>query len=291
MDVCTWKVIRLAIRSADRSIPRAGRRPLYGDQLIVRMFFWAAAHDRPLCWACRRRSYNRVMRPRSLPSVSQFCKRLKTDRIERLIRRVHELFAGLDEPISLAFIDGKALPVSESSKDPEAKTGHGNGRFSRGYKVHTLGDSRGRIRHFRLTPLNEGEPTVAREHLVARVPEGCVVLADGNYDGRKLYTAVGERGAFLFTPQKKNRRTEAAFRNTCPERRAAMEVWRDEPELARRAYALRGGIERIFSALTCFGGGLGPLPAWVRRLERVTRWVTAKITIYNARIMLREIAS
>jgi len=291
MDECVWKVIRLAIRSADRSIPQLGRRPRYADHLIVRMFFWSAAHDRPLCWACRRVSYNRIMRPRDLPSVSQFCKRLKTARVERVIVRVHELLSGIDEPIGLAFIDGKALPVSESSKDPDAKTGHGNGRFSRGYKVHALGDSHCRIRRFRLTPLNEGEPTVAREHLVEHVPRGCVVMADGNYDGRKLYTAIGERGATLFTPQKKNRRTEAAFANTCPERRAAMEVWRDEPALAWKAYGLRGQIERIFSALSCFGGGLGPLPAWVRRLERVTRWVTAKIAIYNARVMLRINAS
>ena len=66
-----------------------------------------------------------------------------------------------------------------------------------------------------------------------------------------------------------------------------MELWRDEPELASRAYRLRSGIERIFSALSCFGGGLGPLPAWVRRLERVDRWVTAKVALYNARVRLR----
>ena len=30
-----------------------------------------------------------------------------------------------------------------------------------------------------------------------------MVLVDGNYDGRKLYSAVAEQDAFLFTPQKK----------------------------------------------------------------------------------------
>lgn len=287
MDKCQWKVIRIAIRAADRSIPRIGRRPTYSDQLIVKMFFWSVAHDRPRCWACRRTSYNAIMRPRRLPSVSQFCKRLKTARVGAIIDRVHELLAGLDEPVQLAFIDGKALPISESSKDPDARTGRGNGRFSRGYKLHALGDSLGRIRAFRVRPMNEGEPTIAREHLVDHLTPGAVVLADGNYDGRKLYSAVGCRGAFLLTPQKKNHRTEAAFRRTCPERREAMELWRDHPQLARKAYALRGAIERIFSALSCFGGGLGPLPAWVRRIDRVTRWVTAKIAIYNARVLLR----
>lgn len=291
MDVDVWKVIRRAIRTADRSVPRVGRRPVFSDQLIVRMYFWCVAHDRPLRWACSRSSYSRVLRPRRLPSVSQFCKRMKSVRIIVMIRTVHELLAGLDEPLTLGFIDGKALPVSESSGDPDARTGRGNGRFSRGYKLHALGDSRGRIRAFRVTPMNEGEPTVARRHLVRHITRGAVVLADGNYDGRKLYTAVGRRRAFLLTPQKRNRRTEQALRNTCPERREAMELWRDRPELARAAYALRGGIERIFSALTCFGGGLGPLPAWVRRKRRVTSWVTAKIAIYNARVLLRMIPS
>lgn len=287
MDKDVWRLVRRAIRAADRSIPRTGRRPLYPDQLIAKMYFWSVAHDRPLCWAARRSSYGELMHPKQLPSLSQFCKRLKSDRVEAIIDRVHGSLAGCDEQATLMFIDGKALPIGESSRDPDARTGRGSGKFSRGYKAHALGDFLGRIAAFRVTAMNEGEPTVAREHLVAHVPPGTVVLADGNYDGRKLYTAVGERGAFLFTPQKKNHRTEKAFRNTCPERREAMEFWRDHPDLAWRAYARRGGIERIFSALSGFGGGLGPLPAWVRRRERVDRWVTAKVALYNARVLLR----
>jgi hypothetical protein len=33
------------------------------------------------------------------------------------------------------------------------------------------------------------------------------------------------------------------------------------------------------------------LPPWVRRLDRVTRWVTAKIAIYHARLQVRKRAS
>jgi len=291
MDEFIWKVIRLAIKSADRSIPRAGRRPRYGDALIVRMYFWAVAHDRPLCWACRRSSYGRMMRPRAIPSVSQFCKRVRSQRVQAVIDRVFELLSGRDEHTALACIDGKALPIGDATKDPDAGNGRGGGRFSRGYKAHVLADSLGRIRHFHITPIQVGEPPVARERLVGHIPRGCVVLADANYDGRELYADIGGRGAFLLTPQKKNRRTEAAFRKTSPERRAAMELWRDHPTLARRAYALRAHIERVFSALTCFGGGLAPLPAWVRRAGRVRRWVTAKIAIYNARVLVRNAPS
>jgi hypothetical protein len=40
--------------------------------------------------------------------------------------------------------------------------------------------------------------------------------------------------------------------------------------------------------MVCTGGGLGPLPAWVRGLRRVTRWTGAKIILYNARIQVRK---
>ena len=36
---------------------------------------------------------------------------------------------------------------------------------------------------------------------------------------------------------------------------------------------------RNFGNLTNFGGGLSPLPAWVRRLHRVERWVRAKLIV------------
>lgn len=291
MNKDVWMILRNAIRSADRSIPQLGRRRLYSDRLIVKMYFLSVAHDRTRCWACQRSNLSPLIRCRQPPSVSQFCKRLKTARVIAMIERVNQRLAASQEPVALVFIDGKALPISESSKDPDARTGRGNGRFSRGFKLHALCDSSNRIRAFRVTPMNEGEPTVAREHLVQHVPPGALVLADGNYDGRKLYTAIGERGATLLTPQKRNHRTEAAFHNTSSERRAAMERWRDEPEQTRALYAKRGQIERIFSALTCFGGGLAPLPSWVRRIDRVTRWVTAKIAIYHARLTLKMLTS
>jgi len=102
MDETIWKIIRVAIRTADRRIPRTGRTSVYRDELIVRMFFWAVWHDRPLSWASRRSSYGRLCRPQRLPSNSQFCKRLKAPRVEAVIARVFELLSGQDEPVPLA---------------------------------------------------------------------------------------------------------------------------------------------------------------------------------------------
>jgi len=156
--------------------------------------------------------------------------------------------------------------------------------------MHALGDCLGRIRAFRVKPMNEAEQPVAREELASYVTEGCVVLADGGYDSKSLYAALAERGAFFFAPLKKNAPPGTVAASTSPARRAAMEVWRDSPELAERVYAMRTHIERIFAALTCAAGGLGPLPAWVRGLGRVTRWVTAKVSLYNARVLVRRLA-
>jgi hypothetical protein len=172
--------------------------------------------------------------------------------------------------------------------DPEAKTGHGNGRFSRGYKRHALTESTGKVRGFHLTAMNGGEPRVARRHLAPHVPAGAEVLADGSDDAAPLYTAIDPQGATLLTPQKKIRRTERAWRTTCPPRRQAMEDWRDRPRQTQQRYDRRGRVELTFSALTIFAGGLAPLPAWVRRLDRDRLWGTAKITLYHARLKLQK---
>jgi hypothetical protein len=47
-------------------------------------------------------------------------------------------------------------------------------------------------------------------------------------------------------------------------------------------------IERVFGVLSCTAGGLAGLPAWVRGLERVRRWVGVKIILYNARLKVRD---
>lgn len=58
--------------------------------------------------------------------------------------------------------------------------------------------------------------------------------------------------------------------------------------LVRMVLRHRNDIELTYSNLTSYGGGLGPLPAFVRRLPRVTRWVGATITLYHARLRIRK---
>ena len=56
----------------------------------------------------------------------------------------------------------------------------------------------------------------------------------------------------------------------------------------QKLWAKRREIECLFGNCTSFGGGLAPLPAWVRRLRRVKRWVWAKLLINAVRIQIRQ---
>lgn len=292
MDKTLWGAVRDAVRSADRSIPRVGRRPRFTDRLVVKMYFWSVAHDRPRRFAARRDSYHGPMRPRELPSYSQFCRRLKSPRVVAMIAHTNERLRAQavedKDTGGLAFIDGKALAVSESSADPDARTGRGNGRFSRGYKLHAIGDESGRVLDFEVRPLNEAEPRVSRETLAPRLASGLLLIGDGNYDSKRLYAAVGASGSRFLAPVRKAPRGRRASSRTTPERLEAVRAWEEEPEATRALYRRRTQIERIFSALSCVGGGLGPLPAWVRRLDRVRLWVTAKIALYHARLVVKK---
>jgi hypothetical protein len=291
MDRNLWSIITRTIVAVNRSNPSRQRRPLFSDVLILRMYFWIVWHDRPLCWAAQRQHYGKLFQPRRLPSRSQFCRRVRSRRFGLLLTEICRRLASGGDSQRLLFLDGKALPVSESTQDPEAKTGHGNGVFSRGYKLHALGSEDGRIKAFCVRPLNEHEVPVTERTLVQHIPADALVLADGNYDSSNLYQQVHDRGAWLFTPLKgKRAKSPGRLRRMSLARRNVHELWGRRPKLCWSAYRHRSQIERIFSALTTFAGGLGPLPSWVRRLERVTRWVTAKITIYHARLLLRTVA-
>jgi len=282
MDSHGWHVVYQTIRAADREIPRSGRRPAYSDVLIVSMYIWSVLHDRPLCWACGRSHYGSCFRPRRLPSISQFCRRIQTQRCELILQRVHERLAHIDWATDLSFIDGRALIVGAHSKDPHAQSGPWGKQMARGYKLHAWSAEDGRIPVWSVMPLNVSEKRVAAEMLRYRLTDG-FVLADAGYDSGTLYDQIETDGGQLLTPLPKNagkgHRPQSASRN-----RAAW-AWTG---LAGYLYRTRVTAERTFAHLSAYGGGLAPLPAWVRTLPRVRRWIGAKLIIYHARWNVRK---
>jgi hypothetical protein len=291
VDKDVWYQIRRAVRSAERSVPRRGRRPQFSDRQIVLMFFICVLFDRPRCFACRRDLLPSWFRPRRLPSYSQFCRRLHSSRVIEMVKLVAHRLGQCDDVITVAYIDGKELPISRQSTDPDAKVGRGSRGWCKGYRLHALGAEDRKIKAFVVRPANEGEAKVAREHLIQHAPAGSTVLADAAYDSRFLYDAARLRGARFLAPIKRNAAKTRS--RTTAARLEGVAFWANSPKKAKQLYARRTEIERIFSQCSNCGGGLNPLPGWIRRLDRVTLWVTAKVALHNARVnvvRLREAA-
>ena len=288
MDRALWMTVIKSTRSL-RGVPPRTRRPDYDDRLVLRLYLWSVLHDRPLCWACRRTSYGRLFRPRRLPSISQFCRRVAEKRFLKLLHLVHGRLTQVGVACSLWFFDGKALPVGPHSADPDANSGYGAGRVGRGYRLHALATDDGRIREFRVTAMQNSEAAVSLR-MARAIPRKVVVLADGAYDNRYLYRAVQRRGSHLLTQLRGHSRNPSRLRGMGHARREALDAWSNHASHCRQAMVRRKQIERIFGSLCSFGGGLAPLPAWVRRLTRVRRWVTAKLIIYHARLNYRNAA-
>jgi len=283
MDRHVWQLIYQTIRKVDRAVERMGRKPrAFSDVKIVAMYLWTVWHDRPLRWGCNKSHYTGYFRPYKLPSVSQFCRRVKTDRCQMILLGVHQTLTRRNHPLKLSFMDGRAMEVGPHSKDREATRGWGRGRMAKGYKLHAWATEDGYVPFWSVMPLNVDEKTVASELIQHAQPQE-IVLADKQYDSGALYDQVAVTGGQLITPLPKN--AGCGHRPQSPSRLLVAHAWQG---LIRFIYRQRLTIERIFGYQASYGGGLGPLPTWVRTLDRARRWIGAKIIIHHARLRLNE---
>lgn len=285
MSSHVWKLVYQSLRRVNRRIPREGRVCLYDDTLIVGMFLWATFHDRPLCWAADRSNYSSLFRPRKLPSRSQFGRRIRTPRCQALIDALNRELAMVEDVPNIFLMDSRPLRLGSYSRDPDARRGRAGGAFAKGYKLHALATKQGQIVAWRLAPMNRNDLSVAWELIEEARPQG-MVLADGAYDSGTLYDHVLKHRALLLTPLPAN--VGGGHRPQSRARLFAARMWKNGAEIL---YRERIEIERIFSRQSSFGGGLAPLPAWVRRQTRVWRWVAAKLILYHARLALRREAA
>lgn len=309
-----WRMVLRAVKRAARQVDKAWRpkRLRFADWQIVAMFLWAVAHDRPQSWACDARHYTTsVFRPRRLPSVSQFNRRMNQPRTRAVLQRVHEALAGAPPTeamasTALSYLDGKPLTVGVASKDPDARRGHVMGGFARGYKLHAWMSEDRRIPIWCVTPLNTHEAPVAQalvDQVTTALPDRSLVLADQNYDSHDLHKRLDARnGRLLVRPKeggkRKAKRTASSpttvgtrhpvtLRQMGPARRELLSVVARHPNLFRIVHRQRANAEGILGNLCGYGGGLTGLPPWARRMHRVRRWVGGKIIMYHARLRTR----
>jgi hypothetical protein len=257
----------------------------YQPHIILLVFLWAALHDRPVKWACDERNWaTTTLRPARLPSPSTLSRRLRRVDTAMLMRDLVQRLRQQADPELIAVIDARPLPIGGASQDPEARCGRGAGMLAKGYKFYAIWSSRPVPETYRVYPMNISEDKVAEE-MIPELTAGGYLLGDGEYDANPVFDAAGAAGYQVLAPRKQ---PEAGLghRRQSPYRLRCIELMKTT--FGRGVYALRGGIERSFGNLGSFGGGLAPLPAWVRHVDRVWLWVSAKLLINAMRIRVHQ---
>lgn len=251
--------------------------------VLVAVFLWAAVHDRPLSWACKPKHWSTTrLRPVRLPSPATLSRRIDSVGVGLFWGALEQRLRACGQPALVAWLDGKPLPIGGNTQDPDSRYGRAAGCYAQGYKLHTVWSTRPVPEAWEVTPMNTSEKTVARE-LIGRLNHGGYLLGDGNYDTNALYDAAGRQGYQFVARCRKCRRPGSGKHYQSPYRRRGLAL--RTSAFGKSLYRTRGQIERHYGNATSFGGGLAPLPAWVRGLERVRTWVWAKLLINAVRIL------
>jgi hypothetical protein len=284
MEHQLWKAI-VALAEAFDKTPLPTRHD-FPDAWIAAVYYWAVLFDRPTSWACDRRNWPIHLRHRrSLPSPSCVSRRLNSPSVIALLDELARRVTAPTGPGAFWMIDGKPLPVGGASGDKQAKAGRAVGGTARGYKLHAILNPQGQIAAWRIAPMNADERTVAAELIREANIQGYLV-ADANYDSNPLHAICDALGDLqLVTPRRYAKTAQGTGHRRQTDGRKRLLERLDHPtsDFATGLLDARAAIERHFANLTNWGGGLGPLPAWVRTPKRVDRWVRAKLTINAVR--------
>jgi hypothetical protein len=257
----------------------------HSDRWVVLTYLWAVVHDRATWWATDRRNWPSGCGPLSLPSQPTMSRRLRTEPVRRLIYTALARCRAAAPAVWVKYLDGKPLPVGGLSKDPDARDGYGAGGYFRGYKLHAIWGAGPVPLAWEVRSANQAESTLARWLVRRLVGEGYLV-GDSAYDSNPLYECSARRHHQVVAPPKKAQGAGAGHHRQSPSRLRSLELLGHA--FGQALYKTRSAAERCFGHLTSFGGGLGPLPSWVRRLPRVRLWVAAKLLIYAARVSLQQ---
>jgi hypothetical protein len=277
-----WPRLYRLLREAGASIRQKAVR--YQPGVILAVSFWAALHDRPVCWACDPRNWGTAARPPELPSPATMSRRLGSLAVAACLRAIEERLRGAGPPDLVHVIDGKPLPVGGLSHDPDARCGHGAGRLAKGYKLEAVWAGRPVPEAWAVGPLNVNEAVPAPGLIAAAGARGAgYLLGDNQYDSSALYDAAAAAGLRLVAARKDPEAGVSPGHDQSPHRLSAIDLM--ARPFGRALWALRGAVERSFGNATSFAGGLAPLPAWVRRSHRVHLWVGAKLLINGVRIV------
>ncbi len=295
MDREIWTTLRMSVKQVCKTVKAKRRKLQFSYAEILLMYFWCVWQNHCLNWGCDKSHYGDLFRPRKLPSVSQFRRRVSEDIFQSLLQKIHldMARAGVSSPVK--YLDGKPLLVSPVSKDPDASNGHITGGYGKGYKLHAMISENRRIVIWSVMPLNVAEQSIALELAACLKPAAApgLLLADSNYDSAPLHKSLLASDHRLFTPLKGQQRVidgvhhPVTLRQMGPQRRQAVQVWKEHADLAEYVLKERNNAEGVFSVMS-MALNAGSPPPWIRRLSRVKRWAGAMIILYNIRVGVQE---
>ena len=263
----------------------------YSDAAIVRVWFWAVIHDRPVCWAVQIAHWPIHLRAQlKLPSNATMSRRLRSDHVRQLLVRLEKRLITPTQRGWYWMIDGKPLPIGGCSKDRQAGYGRSAGGKAKGYKMHAIIDPHGGIAAWRLAPMNFDERTMAGRLLKGALDIAGYLVADSNYDSNKLHQLCERLGNLqLLTPRRYGPGKDIGHRSQSEGRLRSIGLLENpEATFGGALMQQRGDIERRFGNLTNWGGGLTHLPPWIRTWKRVHRWVQAKLMLTALKRRLSE---
>jgi len=275
MEQELWKLLYTLACQSDKRLASGFYRP--SD--IVGVALWAVLHDRPIVWATLEINWPPGIRL-FIPSQSTMSRRLQHPTTQDLMHEMEKAYLVLLMLVQrwVKMVDAKPLPVSGHSKDPDAHWGHGVRGYAKGYKLFAIYGEGPLPLTWRVAPMNAGETTVA-QGMLPDLQGGGYLLGDKRYDSNSLYATTRQNNHQLVAPRQRPG-TGLGHRPHDPDRLRAMELL--QTPFGKALMEERNRIEQDFAHLTNFGGGLAPLPNWVRREHRVRLWVQAKILIYAA---------
>jgi hypothetical protein len=277
-----WKVLYILARQLDN--PWGSWRYSTADVLAV--YFWAVLHDRPTRWAADPDHWPEDLRPAMMPPQATLSRRLRRPGIVILMTQIEQHLLAILAITGcwVQQIDGKGLTVSKISKDPDAAFGPAAGGQQKGYKLYAVWSTGPMPIAWGLAAMNVSEKHMARG-LIPDLPGGGYLLGDTMYDANPLYELAEEAGFQLVAKKTPSRgKGGAGHRRQAAGRLRSIELL--NTPFGRALFNQRRAIECRFGTLTGFGGGLAPLPAWVRRFHRVRDWVHAKIITAGVRWLL-----
>lgn len=254
------------------------KRATFTNAQIVLTYLWAVIHDRPIYWACKKKNWPIYYRRQALPTPSTMTRRLRRNDIQQLLKDIEQNLVNKFPRSVCRWIDGKPLPIGGCSKDGQSAFGFGASCVCRGYKLYAVGDKNQGFVQWTVRPMNQGETKIARE-LIMKLDDNGYLIGDGAYDKNHLYSLAGKKDVQLVTPQRIRNAKGLGHRRHSRYRLRAMDLIKRP--FGRSLISGRTSIERMFGNLTCFTGGLKPLPHWVRTLFRVEMWVRAKMIFYH----------